>query len=103
MFLAIRGWLSAKGFITVGAGGYYHMQPELWLPLLESAPPGLRGVAMYSAYDLERSEAENQTLKILRAAGIVCQLERYPVEGHVFPEDFPVRFQKAVDFVLQPR
>jgi predicted esterase len=101
MYLAIRGWLEAKGFITVGAGGYYHMQPELWLPLLESPPQGLRGVAMYSAYDLERSEAENRTLKILLAAGIVCQLEKYPAEGHVFPEDFPVRFQKAVDFVLQ--
>jgi predicted esterase len=102
MVLALQGWLGAKGFITVGAGGYYHMQPELWLPLLESPPPGLRGVAMYSPYDLERSEGENQTLKMMRAAGIECRLEKYPAEGHVFPKDFPVRFQKAVDFVLQP-
>jgi predicted esterase len=102
MILALQGWLGVKGFITIGAGGYYHMQPELWLPLLESPPRGLRGVAMYSPYDLERSEGENQTLKMMRAAGIECQLEKYPAEGHIFPEDFPIRFQKAVDFVLQP-
>ncbi len=102
MVLALQGWLGAKGFITVGAGGYYHMQPDLWLPLLESPPQGLRGVAMYSPYDLERSEGENQTLKMMRASGIECQLEKYPAEGHVFPEDFSIRFQKAADFVLRP-
>lgn len=102
MVLALLGWLGAKGFITIGAGGYYHMKPELWLPSLESPPSGLRGVAMYNAYDLERSEAENQTLKMMQAAGIGSQIDKYPTEGHVFPEDFPVRFQKAVDFVLQP-
>ena len=103
MVLALQGWLGAKGFITVGAGGYYHMQPELWLPLLESLPQGLRGVAMYSPYDLERSESENQTLKMMRASGIECQLEKYPAEGHIFPGDFPIRFQKATDFVLRPQ
>jgi pimeloyl-ACP methyl ester carboxylesterase len=101
MVLALQSWLGAKGFITIGAGGYYHMQPELWLPLLESTPPGLRGVAMYSPYDLERAEGENQTLKMFRAAGIEFRLEKYYAEGHMFPEDFPLRFQKAVDFVLQ--
>jgi predicted esterase len=101
MVLALQGWLGAKGFITVGAGGYYHMQPELWLPLLESPPQGLRGVAMYSLYDLERSEVESSIPEMMRRAGINYQLEKYPAEGHVFPEDFPVRFQKAVDFVLQ--
>jgi predicted esterase len=101
MVLALQGWLGAKGFITIGAGGYYHLQPELWLPLLETPPPGLRGVAMYSPYDLERSEVENPIPEMMRRAGINYQLEKYPAEGHVFPEDFPVRFQKAVDFVLR--
>jgi pimeloyl-ACP methyl ester carboxylesterase len=103
MVLALQGWLGAKGFITVGAGGYYHMQPELWQPLLASPPRGLRGVAMYSPFDLDRSEDENRTLEMMRAAGIECQLVKYPAEGHVFPEDFPFRFQEAADFVLQPQ
>ena len=101
MVLTLRGWLGAKGFITVGAGGYFHLKPELWLPLLESPPRGLRGVAMYSPYDLERADGENQTLKMLQAAEIQCEQWKYSGEGHVFPEDFPVYFQKAVDFVLR--
>ena len=101
MVLTLQGWLGAKGFITIGAGGYFHMKPELWLPLLQSPPRGMRGVAMYSPYDLERSEAENQTLKMMQAAQIECQMWKYTAEGHVFPEDFPVRFQKAVDFILR--
>jgi predicted esterase len=85
MVLALLGKFGAKGFITVGAGGYYHMQPELWQPLLESPPRGLRGVAMYSSYDLERSEA-NQTLEMLRAAGLRCRW--HPTAGKVtyFPK-----------------
>jgi predicted esterase len=100
MVLALLGQFGARGFITIGAGGYYHMQPELWQPLLESSPRGLRGVAMYSPYDLERSEA-NHTLDKLRAAGIEVRLEKYYAEGHVFPEDFPARCQKAIKFVMQ--
>jgi pimeloyl-ACP methyl ester carboxylesterase len=101
MVLALQGWLGARGFIGIGAGGYYHMQPELWRPLLESPPRGLSGVLMYSPYDLERAGGENQTLKSLQAAGIEIWLEKYAAEGHVFPEDFPVRFVSAVEFVLR--
>jgi predicted esterase len=101
MVLTLRGWLGAKGFITVGAGGYYHLEPELWIPLLKSPPEGLRGVAMYSPYDLERADGESRTLKLFLAAGIRFEQWEYPGEGHVFPEDFPDYFHKAVDFVLQ--
>jgi pimeloyl-ACP methyl ester carboxylesterase len=100
MVLALLGKFGAKGFITIGAGGYYHMQPELWQPLLESPPPGLRGVAMYSPYDLERNEGSNHTLEMMQAAGIEVRMEKYYGEGHVFPEDFAVRFQSAIEFVM---
>ena len=101
MVLVLCGWLDAKGFITVGAGGYYHLEPELWRPLLKSPPIGLRGVAMYSLYDLERGDEGSRTLKMLQAAGIQLEQWEYPGEGHIFPEDFPDYFQKAVDYVLQ--
>lgn len=100
MVLALCGQLGAKGFITVGAGGYHHIQPELWRPLLESPRRGLRGVAMYSPYDLERVGNLNLTLEMLHAAGIEVRLEKYSAEGHVFPEDFAVRFQNAVKFLM---
>jgi len=100
MVLALLGQFGAKGFITIGAGGYYHIQPELWQPLLESPPRGLRGVAMYSPYDLERVEGLNHTLEMMQAAGIEVRMEKYSAEGHVFPEDFAVRFQSAIEFVM---
>ena len=102
MVLALLGWRGAKGFITVGAGGYYHLEPGRWRPLLESIPPGLRGVAMYSPYDLGRAGGVNQTLEWIRSAGIEIRLEKYPAEGNVFPEDFSERFDQAVEFILQP-
>jgi len=103
MVLALLGQFGAKGFITIGAGGYYHMQPELWQPLLESPPKGLRGVAMYSPYDLERSEGPNHTLDRMQGAGIEVRVEKYCAEGHVFPEDFASRFQRSIDFLLAVR
>lgn len=101
MVLALLGWLGAQGFITVGAGGYFHLKAELWQPLLESPKSSLRGVAMYSPYDLERAGGVSQTMERMQAAGIEIRLEKYPAEGHVFPEDFPVRFEKAVEYVLR--
>ncbi len=101
MVLALQGQFGAKGFITIGAGGYFHMQPELWQPLLASPPRGLHGVAMYSPYDLERAGGENKTLEMMQAAGIQVRLETYHAEGHVFPEDFADRFQHAVEFLMQ--
>ena len=56
---------------------------------------------MNSPYDLERGEGLILTLEMMQAAGIEIRLEKYNAEGHVFPEDFPVRFQKAVEFVLR--
>jgi predicted esterase len=100
MVLALLGQFGARGFITIGAGGYYHMQPENWQPLLVSPSRHLRGVAMYSPYDLERSEA-NRTLDMLRAAGIEVRLEKYNAEGHVFPEDFAISCQRAIEFVIR--
>ena len=100
MVLALGGWMGARGFVTVGAGGYYHMQPALWQPLLASPPPGLRGVALYSPYDLGRSGVEDRTLPMLAEAGVEVRLEIYPGEGHVFPDDFPERFGRAVEFIM---
>ncbi len=101
MVLILLGWLGAKGFITIGAGGYYHQKPELWQPLLESPPAGLRGMVLYTPYDYERAGDVNQAMELIQSAGIEIQLEKYPAEGHVFPEDFPDRIKKAVNYVLR--
>ena len=100
MVLTLQGWLGAKGFITIGAGGYFHLKPELWLPLLQSPPRGLRGVAMYSAYDLERSEAENQTLKMMQAAANrVPNMEIYSRRAR-FSGRLPCPFSKSSGFCI---
>ena len=99
MVLALQGEFGARGFITVGAGGYLHMQPEGWQPLLASPPPRLRVVALYSPYDFERSGAV-LTLERLRAAGLELRLEHYCAEGHVFPPDFAERFRQAANWIM---
>ncbi len=101
MVLTLLGQFGAKGFITVGAGGYMHMDPELWKPLLTFPPPGLRGVAMYSPYDLQRVGDLDSIFGMLRSVGVDVRQERYYAEGHVFPEDFASRYQSAVQFILR--
>lgn len=101
MVLALLGQFRAKGFITIGARGYYHVQPELWQPLLESPPRGLRGAAVYSPYDLERVGGLDRRLGMMQAAGIEVRLEKYSAEGHVFPEGCAVRYRNAVELVMR--
>lgn len=103
MYLALRGALGHKVFLTIGAGGYLHGEPEQWRPIIEAAPPETRGVMMYSAYDLGRGDksARNLILHMLEDRGIVYQFIEYDGEGHVFPNDFDTRFQDAVAFLFE--
>jgi len=99
--MALKGSLGAKGFITVGAGGYLHSQPENWLPLLAGAPPGMRGVMMYSPYDLERMGCYlDQILPLYEKYGIQIQLVKYEAAGHVFPKDFDQKFNAALHYIF---
>jgi pimeloyl-ACP methyl ester carboxylesterase len=68
---------------------------------LEHPPMVLRGMILYTPYDYQRAGDVNQILEMMQAAGIEIRLEKYPAEGHVFLEDFPERFNKAVDYVLR--
>ena len=99
--MALKGSLGAKGFITVGAGGYLHFQPEKWLPLIAGAPPGIRGVMMYSPYDLDRVGCYlDQILPLYQKYDIQVQFVKYEAAGHVFPKDFDQKFSAAVDFIF---
>ena|SRR5688572_1030974 len=102
MYLALRGALGHNVFLTVGAGGYLHGEPERWRPIIEAASPGARGVMMYSSYDLERSgHSDNVILSMLEDRGIAYQFIEYEAEGHVLPSDFEQRFQEAVAFLFE--
>ena len=103
MYLALRGALGHKVFLTIGAGGYLHGEPEQWRPIIEAASPETRGVMMYSSYDLERSDksAKNLILSMLEDRGIAYQFIEYEGEGHVFPNDFDQRFQDAITFLFE--
>ena len=103
MYLALRGALDRRVFLTVGAGGYLHGEPELWRPIIEAASPETRGVMMYSSYDLDRSDntVRSVILHMLEDRGIVYQFIEYEGEGHAFPNDFDQRFQDAVTFLFE--
>jgi predicted esterase len=99
--IALKCSLGAKGFITVGAGGYLHSQPDRWQPLLAGAPPGMRGVMMYSQSDLERMGYYlDQILALYEKYGIQIQLVKHEAAGHVFPKDFDQKFSAAVDYIF---
>jgi len=102
MYLALRGCLGHKAFLTIGAGGYLHGEPELWRPIIEAASPETRGVMMYDSYDRERSGHSGKViLSMLEDRGIAYQFIEYEADGHVFPSDFEQRFQKAVAFLFK--
>jgi predicted esterase len=102
MYLALRGALGHKVFLTIGAGGYLLGEPELWRPIIEAASPEVRGVMMYSSYDLERSgNASKAILSMLEDRGIAYQFIEYEAEGHAFPSDFDERFPDAVEFLFE--
>ena len=72
-------------------------------PIIEAASPEVRGVMMYSSYDLDRSGdfAKKVILPMLEDRGIAYQFIEYEGEGHVFPNDFDIQFQKAIVFLFE--
>ncbi len=95
MYMALRGYLDQKIFLTVGAGGYLHLEPEKWQPIIAQASPDVRGVMLHSPYDLERiGKSLDVILPMLAERGIAYQAIEYEAEGHVFPTDFARRFQE---------
>ena len=102
MYLALRSCLGHKVFLTIGAGGYLHGEPEQFRPIIEAAPSDVRGVMMYSSYDLQRSgHSDKVVLSMLADRGIAYQFIEYEADGHVFPSDFEERFQDAIDFLFE--
>ena len=101
MVMALRGILGQKVFLTIGAGGYLHLEPEQWRPIIEAASPDVRGVMMYSPYDLDRiGKSLDVILPMLADRGIAYQFVEYEADGHVFPDDFAGLFREAVTFLF---
>jgi hypothetical protein len=101
MVMALRGVLNQKTFLTIGAGGYLHLEPEQWRPIIEAASLDVRGVMMYSPYDLDRiGKSLDVILPMLADRRIAYQLVEYEADGHVFPDDFERRFREATAFLF---
>jgi predicted esterase len=104
MVMALRGCLNVKVFLTIGTGGYLHLEPEKLRPIIEAASPDVRGVMMYGPYDLDRiGKSLDVILPMLADRGIAYQLIQYEAEGHVFPSDFDRKFTEAVQFLFDPQ
>ena len=96
MVMALRGILGQKVFLTIGAGGYLHLEPEQWRPIIEAASPDVRGVMMYSPYDLDRiGKSLDVILPMLADRGIAYQFVEYEADGHVFPDDFATTVSRS--------
>ncbi len=102
MYMALRGCLGQKVFFTIGAGGYLHLKPEKWRPIIAEASPDVRGVMLHTPYDLERiGKSLEVILPMLDERGIAYQAIEYEAEGHVFPADFERRFCEAIEFLFE--
>jgi predicted esterase len=74
MYMALHGYLNQKVFLTIGAGGYFHLEPEKWRPIIAAASPDVRGVMLYSPYDLDRiGKSLEVILPMLAERGIAYQ------------------------------
>jgi hypothetical protein len=101
MLMALSNCLNVNKFLTIGAGGYLHLEPEKWRPIIEAASPDVRGVMMYDPYDLDRiGKSLDIILPLLADRGIAYKFIQYEAEGHMFPHDFSDRFTKAVQFLF---
>ena len=102
MYMALRGYLGQKVFLTIGAGGYLHLEPEKWRPIIAEASPEVRGVMLHSPYDLTRiGKSLEVILPMLDEQGIAYQAIEYEAEGHIFPADFESRFCEALKFLFE--
>jgi predicted esterase len=91
----------AKGFIAIAPGGPRMRDVSLWEPWIEKAKgTGLRGCILLGEQD--NPDLVSGTRKLvdrLNQLGIDCRMDSFPVLAHEYPEDFPVRLKKMLDFI----
>jgi predicted esterase len=99
---ALTGTIPAKGFILLGPGGGFMLEPEGWRPLIaQAAGKGLRGYMLLGEHDDGVAEGARATVELLNEGGIPCGLEVIPSIGHAYPTDFGPIIARALAFVEQ--
>ena len=99
---ALLGTIPVRGFILLGPGGPTIDAAKEWLPLISSAEGrSLRGYVFLGEQDDTVPHDEIRTIvSSLNDHGIPCELEMVPGIAHDYPEDFGVRLQRALAFIL---
>lgn len=99
---ALIGTIPATGFILLGPGGGFMLEPESWRPLIaQAAGKGLRGYVLLGEHDQDLAEAAQATVDLLNEGGIPCGFEVIPSIGHAYPADFGPIISRALAFVEQ--
>jgi acetyl esterase/lipase len=85
----------------IPALGFIAVVPAIHDPkgLAGLAKRGVRGMVITGEYDHFRFTAE-AFHAYAQEAGLRCMLEVVPEVGHDFPDDFPLRLDKALRFLL---
>ncbi|NLX10360.1 MAG: hypothetical protein GXY36_11945 [Chloroflexi bacterium] len=100
LYLALKGALPVRGVLAVAPGGPYTRQPELWQPLIDGARGrGLRIYLIMGGRDVAAAQTR-ELAEMLRAGGIVCELEDHAEMGHIFPPDFRQRVPDLLRWIL---
>jgi len=101
IWMALRGAIGARGFLAIGPGGPYMDDLAKWEPLLkDQARRGLRGYILSGEADSSiPHENIHRLVEKLKAAGIPCQLETVPGEGHDYSPSFDAAILRALEYL----
>lgn len=97
--LAIRAVLSgvvpARGFLAVAPS----VRVEQVIPLLATAPPGVRGYIVVGKEDGWSYGPATQLAAALQEAGLECAVEAHDGLGHDYPADFAASLRRGLAFL----
>lgn len=100
IWIALSRTIPILGFVALGP----------WLadtaglrPLLETRRESeLRGSIIIGDKDRHCLKVSQEVAALMHEYGLACDLDIIPDLGHVYPDDFALRLQRALDFVLNP-
>lgn len=103
IWLALRGAISARGFLAIGPGGPYMDDLAEWSPLLKDrSEHSLRGYILLGEKDRSiPQENIHRLAEKFKAAGIACQIETLAGEGHDYSPSYDAAILRALEFLSQ--
>jgi predicted esterase len=101
IWLALRGSVETQGFLAVGPGGPFMDDLAEWSPLIKGAAQrSLRGYILFGNKDKSIPHGNIRKLADkLNTAGIACELEILPDQGHDYTTVYDAAILRALDYL----